>query len=196
MKNDKNKLIMLIISVCVLLVAVFIGSYAYFTAVASGTESASSVIMNGGTLTINYNEGEHINIINAYPKEEAWVTKEFTLKGSNNTSLVMNYQIGLEVNKNTFKTNYLSYSLTNTVVDAGTPVSNVVNFGLPTGQSTVTFGVGQFTTGQNMTHKYKIEVFFKDNENNQNVGGQEAEFSARIIMKEAGTWPDRRLVEW
>ena len=119
-----------------------------------------------------------------------------TLKGSNNTSLPMNYQIGLEVNKNTFNAGYLSYSLTNTVNEGGTPVSNVSNYALPLGQSTVTFGVGQFKTGQDVKHTYKLEIFFKDNENNQNVGGQEAEFDAKIIMKEAGTWPDRRLVEW
>ena len=75
-------------------------------------------------------------------------------------------------------------------------VSNVSNYELPLGQSTVTFGVGQFKTGQGVKHTYKLEIFFKDNENNQNVGGQEAEFDAKIIMKEAGTWPDRRLVEW
>ena len=108
----------------------------------------------------------------------------------------MNYQIGLEVNKNTFNAGYLSYSLTNTVNEGGTPVSNVSNYALPLGQSTVTFGVGQFKTGQGVKHTYKLEIFFKDNENNQNVGGQEAEFDAKIIMKEAGTWPDRRLVEW
>lgn len=196
MKNNKNKLIILIISISVLLIAVSIGSYAYFTAIASGTELASTVMLNGGTLAIDYTEGEHLNIVNAYPKEEAWISKNFTLKGSNNTSLPMNYQIGLEVNKNTFNAGYLSYSLTNTVNEGGTPVSNVSNYALPIGQSTVTFGVGQFKTGQGVKHTYKLEIFFKDNENNQNVGGQEAEFDAKIIMKEAGTWPDRRLVEW
>ena len=57
MKNNKNKLIILIISISVLLIAVSIGSYAYFTAVASGTEIASTVMLNGGTLAIDYTEG-------------------------------------------------------------------------------------------------------------------------------------------
>lgn len=194
--DNKKKLVILVISICVLLIAVFIGSYAYFTAVASGTEIASTVMLNGGTLAIDYKEGDHVNVSNAYPREEAWVTKSFTLKGSNSTSLPMNYQIGLEISKNTFNAGYLSYSLTNTVNGGGTPVSNISNFALPIGTSVVTFGVGQFRTGTNIEHTYKIEVFFKDNNNNQNIGGQEAEFNARIIMKEAGTWPDRRLVEW
>jgi len=181
-------------------------SYAYFTANISGSESSSTIVTTGGTLTISYSEGnENISIGNVYPRETAWLTKTFTLTGTNTTALNMNYRVGINVISNGFSAGDLTYSLTNTKSDSGTPISNINNEAINTASGIQYIGYGQFVKGRNQEHKYTLDIFFKDNGGNQNAsqgytldiffkdnGGnqnasQGATFNGNLVVVEAGT---------
>ena len=86
-------------------------SFAYFTALIEGNESTSTIYAEAGIMTITYenNSGE-LKIDNVYPREEAWITKTFTLTGNNTTDLMMNYVVGLKQEKSTFSSGSLTYT--------------------------------------------------------------------------------------
>ena len=101
MKNNKKTLIKGII--LLMLVAVIGTTYAYFAANITGNESTSTIVVTGGTMEIVYdNLSGTIEAYDIYPKNDAWVTKNFTVTGNNSTDKDMKYKLGLKVDKNTF----------------------------------------------------------------------------------------------
>ena len=186
----KNKRV-LIISILALILVVAGASYAYFSARITGLESASTLSMTAGTLEIEYSEGnEIVSVDNIYPRPEAWLTKTITLSGKNTTELKMNYSLGLVITTNEFEDGYLTYTLTNnTTSENGVPISTHTKAINQSG--TQILGYGQFDTTGNTSeeHKYTLEIFFKDNGEDQNAS-QGAAFNARITVSEAGTDED------
>ena len=179
---DKKQKIIIIVSV-ISLILIFTGiTYAYFSTNLN-TNSTSSLITHGGKLEIIHqdNTGDII-VNNIYPRQEAWATKSFTLKGTNTTDLNMNYRLGLEMISSGFNTGDLTYSLENTNADSGTPVSDKNNEPL-NGTGTTWFGYGQFVTGEDEEHSYTLTIYFPDTNVNQN-GLQEAQLRARVVVAE------------
>ncbi len=185
MLNREQKVILggVIVAFLVLLIGI---TYAYFTAQITGQETTSTIIVTGGELRVTYeNLSSEILVENIYPRSEAWVAKNFTVTGTNTTDLKMKYKVGIDVLSNTFRSGYLTYSLTNTRSDSGTPIPNKANATVPTDGS-VWFGEGLFVTGTNQVHAYTLNIFFKDNNMSQNAS-QEMAMTARVIVDEAGT---------
>ncbi len=181
--NKKNILIILIVSLFLLVLGV---TYAYFTAEITGRETTSTIIVNGGEMSIVYdNLSNTITLENIYPREEAWVTKNFTVTGTNTTDLNMKYKVGLDISDNTFPAGYLTYSLENTNSDSGTPIANKTGRPIPT-SGTEWFGEGLFVTGRNQIHAYTLKIYFPDNNVNQNAA-QESILTAKVTIEEAGT---------
>ncbi len=181
--NKKNILILSIIAVFLLVIDI---TYAYFTAEITGRETTSTIIVNGGQMHIHYdnNSGEII-AQNIYPREEAWVTKNFTVTGTNTTDLKMKYKVGLDITTNTFPDDYLTYSLTNTRKDSGTSISNKTNKPI-NGTGTIWFGEGLFVTGTNQVHAYTLNIYFPDTGEDQN-DAQTSALIAKVIIEENGT---------
>ena len=121
-KESKNKLILSICLVLVFLLSIGI-TYAYFTARILGAESTSTISLKGGKIEIQFKDNTNtIDLKGIYPREAAWAEKEFTVTGINTTDLtnVLNYKIGIQVENNTFTPNSLTYTLENTLNEAGT----------------------------------------------------------------------------
>jgi hypothetical protein len=185
MKNKNN--VIITISLIGLMFTIFIGlSFAFFTSNLEGTESESTIITSSGTLSISYAEGDgNISIDNVYPREEAWLTKTFTLTGNNTTNLNMNYSVSLSIEENGFSSGDLTYSLTSEEAELGTVIEDKTDKSIG-GVGNQTIGYGQFVKGTNITHTYTLSIYFKDNGKNQNAS-QGAVFSGKIVANEAGT---------
>jgi hypothetical protein len=182
-KKDKN---VITISLVGLLLVVVVGvSYAFFTSYIVGAESESTIISASGKLVINYTEGdENITMGNAYPREKAWLTKTFTLTGTNTTELKMNYSVSLRIYKNTFSEGDLTYSLTSEEAESGSLIEDIDNEAINNAVGLQTIGYGYFATGKNVTHTYTLNIYFKDNGEDQ-TDSMGASFSGKIVVKEA-----------
>ena len=183
---DKKSKITIITSIVALAIVIITVTYAYFSARITGIESASTISLTAGTMGIHYEEGnEEVTFTNIYPKEEAWVTKTFTLTGNNATDLKMNYIVGLDIQTNTFQDGYLFYSLENTKNDGGTPIANK-NYIKIASSGKQYFGYGQFLQGNGIEHKYTLKIYFPDTGKEQNEA-QGAVFNAKIFVIDGGT---------
>ena len=70
-------------------------------------------------MSIKYANGSgNIVMENIYPREEAWVNKEFTVTGNNTTDLEMEYNVYLMTSSNDFNLGDLTYSLSGTSTNA------------------------------------------------------------------------------
>ena len=183
MKNrDKLVIAFAIFGLLLLVVGV---TYAYFTAIITGKETASSISLTGGVMTIEYSENSNVILMeNIYPREEAWFTKTITLTGTNTTDLQMKYDLGINVTSNTFG-HYLSYDLTLLEGDNGTPIANITNKAI-VGTGYKRFGIGIFDTANREVHKYELKLYLKDNGLNQN-DVQNGVFNAKVVIEESGT---------
>ena len=197
MNDSKKTLIKGII--LLMLVAIIGTTYAYFAASITGAESTSTLVASGGTMEIVYdNLSGAINAPNIYPREEAWITKNFTVTGNNSTTKDMKYKLVLKVDKNTFSKgtitvtpeaelvtipSALTYSLTSiNTSNKGTVVPSLTNQSINI--SEISLGIGSFPNGEDMVHTYTFELFFKDTGENQNAD-QGKQFAAYISIKEA-----------
>ena len=179
---NKKMFIATIIGIISLILVTIGATYAYFSANILGAESASTLIMTGATLTIEYSEGTGaISADNIYPKADAWITKRINLTGKNTTSdRNMPYTIGLDVKTNGFG-NYLSYTLEGINSDSNGRL--IGNGSLVSGTITDTtdipsFGEGYFAPTGNDTkvHTYEFKLYFLDDGDQNDAQG--ASFSA------------------
>ena len=97
----------------------------------------------------------------------------------------MNYRLGIRVISNNFIDGSLTYSLINNSPTSGTAIANITNKKLPI-SGVDYFGYGQFVNESNVEHTYTLKIYFLDNGTNQNAN-QEASFSGKVIIEEAGT---------
>ena len=119
-KKDKTTIIVSIIALVVVLIG---ATYGYFGAKITGLENASVISLSSGRMYISYSEGnENVQASHIYPREEAWITKTFSLTGFSSVSIPMNYFIGLDIVNNTFPDGYLSYDLKLLNSNNGEPV--------------------------------------------------------------------------
>ena len=181
--ESKQKGILIVSLIALVLMAIGI-TYAYFSANITGKETASTIVVTGGILQIDYSENSSAILVeNIYPREEAWVTKTITITGTNTTDLQMKYDLGLNVINNTFS-HYLSYDLTLLEGDNGTPIPNVTNKPI-VGTGYKRFGIGVFNNANSEVHKYELKIYLKDNNINQNEV-QNGIFNAKVVIDESG----------
>lgn len=184
-KKKKNNLlkkgnITKIVVTIVLLLLISIGvSFAYFTANISGSESATTITVGGGTLGITYADstGSAITVSNIYPRAAAWATKTFYVKGNTATTDTMKYKCTLKVTTNTFSGTALKWQMTS--ANAVSPNNNgtimtakTTNQNIAAGASDILLGNGEFIGPVNLTnhiHTYVLTIYFPDTPSNQNV---------------------------
>ncbi len=177
-KRNKN---ILSLSIVTLLVIGILGiSYAYFTANLSGIESASTLRMTAGQMLITFNGGPDIELKNIYPKDDEWTTKTFSLTATNTTDADMNYRLDFVITKNTFSNNALSYTLKSYNPDNnGVAVGAKTDTKIATGAHTDAIGTGKFVNADGEAHTYELSLFFLDTKTSQNAD-QGKEFTAHI----------------
>ena len=169
--TNKKTIVLSILLVLLLLIIGVGGSYAFFTAAVSGSETTSTIKTNSGTLGIVYADGTNTaqTPTGVYPRADAWVTKNFTVTGTNTTELSMPYTINLVVTANTFTANALKYTLTGTNTDDNGTVANVSSqTGIATGAGTRALGSGSFANGSSKKHTYQLKIFLPETNKDQN----------------------------
>ena len=182
----KNNVIVVMLIV-VLTMVIGIGlSYAFFSARISGEESESTIVMEAGSLSIEYADlSNAITVSKIYPREESWVTKEFKVTGKNTTDLVLFYKIKIVLDNNEFEGLGLSYSLeSKNTGNNGNIIPSISKEYI--GKDDVNLGQGYFvnTGSTSKEHKYTLKIYFKNNGEDQNYL-QGAKFAAHIEI-EAG----------
>ena len=184
MKRNTKLYLMLI--VMLVIVVGFAVSYAYFTAPINNDNSLLNT--NSGKLEIMYDGSTTgsgvITLANVYPREEAWVTKEFTIKGTNTTDLAAFYKVKLAIDNNEFEGLALYYTLDS--VNTGNNGNIIPSISKEyIGRDDLVLGQGYFTnTGDTAKeHKYTLKIYFKDTGEDQNYL-QEAKFAAHVIVEE------------
>ena len=165
--NKKNKII-IITTIAAIIILCSGLTYAYFTSI-TNNESESTIYAKGGTMNIVYANGSgNIVMENIYPREEAWVNKEFTVTGNNTTDLEMEYNVYLMTSSNDFNLGDLTYSLSGTSTNADDFLSSKENQVIPK-SGELLIGTGTFKS-KSATHSYNLSIFYKDNGEPQNEG--------------------------
>ena len=183
MKRNTKLYLMLI--VMLVIVVGFAVSYAYFTAPINNDNSFLNT--NSGKLEIMYDGSTSgsgvITLANVYPREKEWVTKEFTINGTNTTNLVAFYKVKIVLDNNEFEGLGLSYSLeSENTGNNGNIIPSISKEYI--GKDDINLGQGYFiNTGTTpKEHKYTLKIYFKENGEDQNYL-QEAKFAAHIEIE-------------
>ena len=182
MDNQKQNLLLGIGLALAFIISVGL-SYAYFSAQITGIENASTLALEAGEMQIEYSENSNvISLQGIYPKNDSWATKTITLKGKNTTNLLMNYELGFEIENNTFKGGQLSFSLTGEGSN-GTKIADIENKAIVKPNGYMKIGVGNFSTTNSATHTYTLNFYFKKRNTDQNFN-QGAIFNGKITIKD------------
>ncbi|NLL01897.1 MAG: hypothetical protein GX265_02620 [Mollicutes bacterium] len=180
----KNTALLLSFIVVTLIVTIGI-SFAYFTAQFTGGETTDTITVTGGRMNITYDGGPNINIANIIPDNSPAAIKTFTVTGNNNTEIPMGYKLSLVVEANDFSEEALKYKLNGTNTDNnGTVAPNIDMTNIGTGTKTIELGTATFDvpTGGNKIHTYRLEIYFPNQEYNQNID-QEKTFGAYVLIE-------------
>ena len=170
--KDKKIIILSIVGVLLLVSIVVATSYAYFTANVTGNKDTNNVVVTNGVMSLEYKDGDEINLANAVPGNS--VTKTFTVKNTGNVAT--NYTIYFSELSNKFvdKTD-LVYTLTSS--DGGKSVAQTQ---VP---STNEAMVSNYAIDAGKTHTYTLTITFlnKDENQNDNMG---VTFSTKVTINE------------
>ena len=181
--KENNVTVVVLIVILTMIIGVSL-SYAFFSARISGTESESTIVMEAGSLSIEYTDLSNvISVSKVYPREEAWVTKEFKVTGTNTTNLVLFYKIKIVLDNNEFEGLGLSYSLeSENTGNNGNIIPSISKEYI--GKDDVNLGQGYFvnTGSTSKEHKYTLKIYFKNNGEDQNYL-QGAKFAAHIEIE-------------
>ena len=181
--KENNVTVVVLIVILTMIIGVSL-SYAFFSARISGTESESTIVMEAGSLSIEYTDLSNvISVSKVYPKEDAWVTKEFKVTGTNTTNLVLFYKIKIVLDNNEFEGLGLSYSLeSENTGNNGNIIPSISKEYI--GKDESNLGQGYFiNTGTTpKEHKYTLKIYFKENGKDQNYL-QGAKFAAHIEIE-------------
>ena len=192
-KFDKYKIPIFISLNILVLISLFGMAYAYFKATVNNAESASTISVESGELTINY-QGNTANIV-ASGIIPGWSeTKKFTLSGKNTTKTDefhtdnnLYYKIILAIDNNTFSEGALTYSLakdstSSTNGKMADEASGTIN---QSGNQII--GYGYFSeTSTFVDHIYNLTISFPSTEYEQSADNGKS-FAAHVTIVEGET---------
>ncbi len=171
--KDKKIIILSIVGVLLLVSIAVVTSYAYFTANVSGNKDTNNVVITNGVMSLEYKDGDEINLANAIPGSS--VSKTFTVKNTGNVST--NYTIYFSELSNKFvdKTD-LVYTLTSS--DGG---KNVAQTQVPSKNDAM---VSNYAIEAGKTHTYTLTITFLNKDENQN-DNMNVSFRTKIGINES-----------
>ena len=189
-KFDKYKIPIFISLNILVLISLFGMAYAYFKATVNNAESASTISVESGELTINY-QGNTADIV-ASGIVPGWSeTKKFTLSGKNTTKTNefhtdnnLYYKIILAIDNNTFSEGALTYSLakdstSSTNGKMADEASGTIN---QSGNQII--GYGYFSeTSTFVDHIYNLTISFPSTEYEQSADNGKS-FAAHVTIGE------------
>ncbi len=187
MKDVKKNNVKALILIVVLTLMISVGlSYSFFSARISGVESGSTIVMEGGNISITYTDGSGIlSAKGIYPRNEEWITKTFTVTGNNDLDLAVYYKVKMVIDNNGFEEDALQYTLDSENTDNNGNIITPVN---ATNIKTedIILGQGYFTNtdGEDKIHTYTLRIYFLETNEDQNEN-QGKTFAAHIVI-EAG----------
>ena len=180
----KNNKVLIIVLISFLAIILGVGiSYAFYAAIIKGNETSTTLQLEAGTLSINYDGGGTIIAKGFLPGDQPFATKTFTLTGNNDSELNMPYNLSLVIDENTFNEGSLSYRL------SGVNTSNNGDI-LLGGNKTISgesmnLGKGYFAPGAtNAVHTFVIKFYFPDDGTDQS-DEMNASFKAHIKVEGA-----------
>ncbi|MDD2409361.1 MAG: hypothetical protein PHD03_01415 [Bacilli bacterium] len=163
-----NRILLTIVAIATLLVAVVGATFAYFTAVLGGQESAATVKVISGSIGTVFEGGSTITVLDIFPRAEVWATKTFTIKHTNDVVDGANvaYNLAVVVDENTFTPGDLKYTFLKDVsssTNGGFATDIATQTNIPSTGS-INLGSGYFDppTGGEVTHKYNFNIYFPD----------------------------------
>ena len=170
--KDKKILILSIVGVLMVVSILVATSYAYFTANVTGNKDTNNVVVTNGVMSLEYKDGDEINLANAVPGSS--VSKTFTVKNTGNVTT--NYTIYFSELSNKFvdKTD-LVYTLTSS--DGGKSVAQTQ---VPSSNAAM---VSNYAIEAGKTHTYTLTVTFLDKDENQD-DNQNVSFSTKVTINE------------
>ena len=176
--KKRNKLL-LILSLVAFIAVISGVSYAYFVANITGKETASTLVIKAGTLSIVYSSGDTVTATGIIPSNEPWATKTFRVTGNNNTELSMSYYVTITVTTNTFSDGAIQFTLEGTnTSNNGSLIADIPMTPI-NGTTTYTTTTGLFNTGSNLYHDYTLNFYFPETGIDQSEDMQKA-FVARV----------------
>ena len=189
-KFNKYKIPIFISLNILVLISLFGMAYAYFRATINNAESASTISVESGELTINY-QGNTADIV-ASGIIPGWSeTKKFTLSGKNTTKTTefhtdnnLYYKIILAIDNNTFTKGALTYNLakdstSSTNGKMADEASGTIN---QSGNQII--GYGYFSeTSTFVDHIYNLTISFPSTEYEQSADNGKS-FAAHVTIKE------------
>ena len=197
--GKNNTILLTVIAIATLLVVVTGATFAYFAAVVSGNDKASSISITAASqgTTITASGGEPVKLQNIYPRGTTagseWATKTLTLtstknEGNTGTS-VYTFKINVDESdnfrlhdsqgsvitdndKNDIKN--IKFTFTNVPV-AGTTIQNAEGTTTATSvyeasRNSTVIGTGVVSNANANTVKYELKVFYDNASYNQNDG--------------------------
>ena len=165
----KNKKVIIGIALTILLLTAIGFTYAYFTANVTGNEEAEDVIVEAGTLSLVYEDGQELKLEKAFPGD--YIEKVFTV--TNTGTLDTEYSINFINLINTITNNELvvSYECTsykdyidvdNKGTERGTCLG-LTNEPILESELQTTIALSEgIAIPSNITHEYIIRVTFKE----------------------------------
>jgi len=189
-KFDKYKIPIFISLNILVLISLFGMAYAYFKATINNAESASTISVESGELTINY-QGNTANIV-ASGIVPGWSeTKKFTLSGKNTTKTNefhtdnnLYYKIILAIDNNTFSEGALTYSLAKDSTSSTNGKMADEASGKINQSGNQIIGYGYFSeTSTFVDHIYNLTISFPSTEYDQSADNGKS-FAAHVTIGE------------
>lgn len=191
-----NKSIVLSILFVIVFILAMVGiTYAFFSIVITGNETASSITVEAVDLgTITFLDGDEINADSIYPMTtEERLSKTFTIRSNNNEADV-DYIIYLTISQNTFVQNYsneFTYTL-NGSSNAGGTATTGVSAEVPVSRAApYQIGTGILKSGGDL-HTYVFTIGLNEVGSNQNYN-QGQTFRARLSVETKKYTHDRSV---
>ena len=158
----------------VTLIATVIATYAFFAAQVTGTDASTSVYFataNQG-ITITFEGGDQVNLSNIYPRAEAWLEKDITIRSTAISSDVTSiYTFNMVVEENGYHPEDIKYTFTpktftGVEADSSTGTSTLTNLD---NRIDIGHGLVKGTSEAEITYTLKV-YFVNDATRNQNTG--------------------------
>lgn len=185
----KNTVFLTIIAIATLLVAVIGATFAYFSVIITGNDTATSTVIRTANIKITYTAGDSINLENVEPG----VNGDMTFTVANDGDRALEYKVKWTNVTNTFPStidgvagNNDELTYTVNAVSGADSIATLAATAAPTADGYINLNSGNpITIAAGATHSYTIHMEFVETSSEQNYN-QGRTFSAAVEVELAG----------
>ena len=164
--GKSSTILLTVIGIATLLVVVTGATFAFFAAQIKAAADGTTIKMEGF---------EQITLAGIYPKADAWVKDKevsFTLPKVDQSTAVSSYSFDLVVTSNDFANDYLTFTFTKQSLSANVSDEKGTADKTPINGTTAVTNIahGKVARNADTTVVYNLNVYFDDNNTNQNDG--------------------------